>query len=170
MPESIQTKAECWRTGNRNAVMFKRVYTNDRRSTRAIVAILLSFALFVQGVAASTLRSCHMQSEVVAQPREHTAHHHHAVDAVAEMSDLSMASEHHYDGAGSTRHHDDSDPSNSSKLTSCAWCAACCMSLALPVSGFTSPELFPAARTVFPPLAVAPPSRLPGGWDRPPRA
>lgn len=150
--------------------MIGPVYTIVMRLSRVILAILLSFALFVQGVAASTMGSCHMRSVVVAQPSEHTSHQHHASDAVAEIADLSMASEHHEGVAGSTRHHDDSDKTKSSKLTSCVWCAACCMSFALPASGVTSPELFASARMVFPALAVAPPSRPPGGWDRPPRA
>jgi hypothetical protein len=111
-----------------------------------------------------------MRAPVIAQSSEHMSHQQHAPDAVAETTDMAMAAAHHEDGAVSTRHHDDSDKSTSSKLTSCAWCAACCMTLALPAPGDISPELFPAARTVFPPLAVAPPSRLPGGWDRPPRA
>ena len=156
--------------------MSERVYTMYMRPTRAVLAILLSFALFMQGVAASTMRSCHMRTAVVAQSSPHPSHEnghqhqHDASDGIAEMSDMSMAPERPEQGASSTAHHDDSDKSKSSKLTSCAWCAACCMSLALPVSGVTSPGLFPGARTVFPPLAVASPSRTPGGRDRPPRA
>ena len=153
------------------------VYTSRMRSTRAIFAILLSFALFVQGVAASTVRSCHMRSNVAEQaiphPSHQRQHQHDSSDGVAQATEMSTSSEDHEPHAASSPHHDESDQSKSpksSKLTSCAWCAACCMGLALPVSGVTSPDLFPSARTVFPPLAVAPPSRLPGGWDRPPRA
>lgn len=148
------------------------VYSYEMVGTRAFFAVLLSFALFVQGVAASTMRSCHIRTVMVEQSSPHASHQHDhdAPDAFAEMADVSMASLADEQDAASTRHHDDSAKSNPSKLSSCAWCAACCMSLALPVSGVISPELFPGARTVFPPLAVAPPSRLPGGWDRPPRA
>ena len=148
------------------------VYSYEMVGTRAFFAVLLSFALFVQGVAASTTRSCHIRTVMVEQSGQHASHQHahDAPDAFAEMTDMSMAPHRHDQNAASTHHHDDSDKSKSSKLTSCAWCAACCMNLALPVLGVTSPELFPGARTVFPPLAVAPPSRLPGGWDRPPRA
>ncbi len=155
--------------------MREPVYTCTMRSTRAILAILLSLALFVQGVAASTMRSCHMRSTIAAQSSPSPSHQHqHRASGdfaeMTEMNEMSMASAHHEQDAVSTHHHDDSDQSKTSKLTTCASCAACCMSLALPVSGVTSLELFPGARTVFPPLAVAPPSRLPGGWDRPPRA
>ena len=153
-----------------NSAMNGRVYTCDMRSSRAILAILLSFALFVQGVAASTMRSCHMRSAAVVQSNPHALHQHHASDAGAELTDMLIASHAREQDAASTHHHNDSDTSKSSKLTNCAWCAACCMSLALPVSGVTSPELFSGTRTVFPPLSIAPPSRLPGGWDRPPRA
>ena len=150
-----------------NSVAFRPVYNLNMRSTRAILAIMLSIALFVQGVAASTMRSCHMRSIVVEQSNPHASHQHQHEGTYAVEP---MASEHHEQSDVSTRHHHDSDKSKSAKLTSCAWCAACCVSLALPASGVTSPEVFPGARTVFPPLVVAPPSRLPGGWDRPPRA
>ena len=153
-----------------NSVMSERVYTCNMRSSRAILAILLSFALFVQGVAASTMRSCHMRAAAVAQPNSHASHQHDALGDVTKIADKSIASHAHEQNAVSSHRHDDSDQSKTSKINSCAWCAACCMSLALPASGVTSPEFFVSARAVFPSLAVAPPSRLPGGWDRPPRA
>ena len=134
-------------------------------SSRTLLVILLSLALLVQGVAASTMRSCHMRSLLVAQVHDHTSHQ-HGHDA---YSDASMASQHHDYPATSQSRLDDSDPSKSSKPTTCASCSACCMSLALPVVYATSPDLFVGTRTVFPPLTVAPSSRLPGGWDRPPR-
>ncbi|MEO7253091.1 MAG: hypothetical protein ABIZ64_02505 [Casimicrobium sp.] len=142
------------------------------RGTRTILAILLSCALFVQGVAASTMRACHMGSIAVEQsiPQPSRQHQQDESNSGAEMAAMSMDADHHAPGTVSTHHHENSGKSKSSNLKSCAWCAACCMSLALPVSLVTSPELFPGARTVFPPLAVAPPSRLPGGWERPPRA
>ena len=153
-----------------NSVMSERVYTCNMRSSRAILAILLSFALFVQGVAASTMRSCHMLAAAVVQSNSHASHQHDALGDATEIADRSMPSHAHEQNPVSSHHHDDSDQSKTSKLTSCAWCAACCMSLALPASGVTAPEFFVSARTVFTSLAVAPPSRLPGGWDRPPRA
>lgn len=151
--------------------MSERVYTSSMRSPRAILAILLSLALFVQGVAASTMRSCHMRAATVAQSNSHSSHHHHdALDDAAAMTDMPMASHAHGEDAASAQHHDESDQSKTSKLTSCAWCAACCMNLALPVANAALPDRFTSARTVFPPIVVAPPSRLPSGWDRPPRA
>ena len=153
-----------------NSELSEWVYTCNMRSSRAGLAILLSFALFMQGVAASSMRSCHMRAAAVVQSNSHASHQHDALGDATEIADMSMASHAHEQNAASTHRHDDSDQSKTSKLTSCAWCAACCMSLALPVSGVTSPDLFLGARTVFPPLVVAPPSRLPGGWDRPPRA
>lgn len=138
------------------------------RPFRAILAIVLSLALFVQGVAASAMRSCHMGPVMATQA--HTgkvAHAHHEMD-----EDMAMASVHEDVGAS---HHtagrsEGGDASKSSERSSCAFCAACCMGFALPVSYSTPLVHFVGARTVFPPLAVAPPSRLPGGWDRPPRA
>ena len=141
------------------------VYTFIMYSSRALLVILLSLALFVQGVAASTLRSCYMRSAAVAQGHDHASHQH----GHAASDDGSMSSQHHDHTARSAHHTDDSDKSTASKLASCASCAACCMSLALPVVYATSPEIIVGTRTVFPPLVVAPPSRLPGGWDRPPR-
>ena len=134
-------------------------------SSRALLVILLSLALFVQGVAASKLRSCHMRSAAVAQGHDHASHQH----GHAASDDASMASQHHDHTASSTHHSEDSDKSTASKLASCASCSACCVSLALPVVYAPSPEIIVGTRTVFPPLVVAPPSRLPGGWDRPPR-
>ena len=134
-------------------------------SSRTLLVILLSLALFVQGVAASTMRSCHMRSVLVAQGHDHASHRH----GHGAYSDASMPSQHHDHTASSAHHSDDSDKSTASKLASCASCTACCMSLALPVIYATSPEIIVGTRAVFPPLVVAPPSRLPGGWDRPPR-
>ena len=141
------------------------VYTFIMYSSRPLLVILLSLALFVQGVAASTLRSCHMRSVVVAQVHDHASNQH----GHAASDDESMSSRHHDHAASSAHHSDDSDKSTASKLASCASCTACCMSLALPVVYATSPEIVVATRTVFPPLVGASPSRLPGGWDRPPR-
>ena len=141
------------------------VYTFIMYSSRALLVILLSLALFVQGVTASTLRFCHMRSAAVAQGHDHASNQH----GHAASEDVSIASQHHHHPASSAHHSDDSDQSTVSKLASCASCTACCMSLALPVVYATSPENIVGTRTVFPPLVVAPPSRLPGGWDRPPR-
>ena len=123
------------------------VYTYDMHSARTILAILLSLTLFVQGVAASTMRSCHMNMPVVEKaspPASHQHHHDQSEMKNADMTEMSMR-------------------------TSCAWCAAGCISLALPASEVTTPELFAGSGTVFSPLVVAPSSRLPDGWDRPPR-
>ena len=142
------------------------------RVTRFFFAILLSVTLFVQGVAATTMRACHMGAAAVAQSGQQASgpHHHDQSEMTAEMAAMDMASNHHVDSASQVEQHEYSAKSNVSKRSSCAWCAACCMNLAVSVTGIALPDLFATARTVFPPLAVAPPSRLPSGWDRPPRA
>ena len=134
-------------------------------SSRALLAILLSLALFVQGVAASTMRSCHMRSAIAAHVNDRASHH----DEHDASDDMSMAAQHHEHHATTGHNPDKPDKSKSFTPAGCASCAACCMGLALPASSVTSPEIFIGATTVFAPLAVAPPTRLPGGWDRPPR-
>jgi len=138
------------------------------RWLRFIIAMVLSAALPLQGVAAATMQHCASHSMVDSDQHENVDQHHH-VDAGG-LSDHAI--HHHHGGidvadSGDAGSHHPSDHASVAKAK-CSACAACCASAAIPASSMQLGAVPPTGTVVAHGRTPAP-AFLTAGLERPPR-